>query len=81
MERGALPLDPAVADGFAGVNWTEFNAAHKRDYAAAVTHVVEARGLDEARVREAAQAVHDALRALDLVMKHGSIKPPAAKHG
>ncbi len=70
-----------MADGFAGVNWTELNAAHKRDYAAAVAHVVEARGLDEARVQEAAQAVHDALRALDLVMKRGSIKPPAAKRG
>lgn len=81
MERGALPLDRAVADGFAGVNWTELNAAHKRDYAAAVAHVVEARGLDEARVQEAAQAVHDALRALDLAMKRGSIKPSAAKRG
>lgn len=81
MERGALPLDRAVADEFADVNWTELNAAYKRDYAAAVAHVVEARGLDEARVQEAARAVHDALRALDLVMKRASIKPPAAKHG
>ena len=81
MERGVLPLDRAVADEFAHVNWTELNASNKRDYAAAVAHVVEERGLDKARVQEAAQAVHDALCALDLVVKRGSVKPPAAKRG
>lgn len=76
MEQGRLPLDRAVADGFAHVNWTELNERCRRDYARAVRAVVDERGLDAARVEAAARSVHDALAGLGLSVKRGSAKPP-----
>lgn len=76
MEQGILPVDRAVADGFAHVNWTELNASHRRDYASAVRTVVEERDLDAARAEAAARSAYDALASLDLVVKRGSAKPP-----
>lgn len=76
MEQGRLPLDRAVADGFAHVNWTELNERCQRDYARAVRAVVDERGLDAARAQAAAQAAYDALAGLDLSVKRGSAKPP-----
>lgn len=79
MEQGRLPLDPAAAEAFAGVNWTELNERFKRDYASAVAHVVDERGLDAARHDAAAHAVMDALATLDLTIKRGSVRPPKSK--
>lgn len=76
MEQGRLPLDRAVADGFAHVNWTELNERCRRDYARAVRAVVDERGLDADQVEAAARSVHDALAGLDLSIKRGSAKPP-----
>lgn len=79
MERGALPLEGAVVDEFADVNWTELNASHKRDYAAAVHEVVDERGPEATRTDAAAHKVLDALAALDIEIKRGSVRPPRAK--
>ena len=79
MEQGELPLDRAAAEAFAHVDWTYLNERFKRDYAAAVAHVVAARGLDADRVEAAAQTAYDALAALDLAVKRGSVRPPRTK--
>ena len=76
MEQGALPLDRAVADGFAHVNWTELNERFRRDYAAAVRAVVDERGLDAVRAEAASRAAYDALARLDVSVGRGSAKPP-----
>ena len=76
MEQGRLPLDRAVADGFAHVNWTVLNERCRRDYARAVRAVVDERGLDAARVEAAARSVRDTLAELDLSIKRGSVRPP-----
>lgn len=76
MEQGRLPLDRAVADGFAHVNWTELNERCRRNYTRAVRAVVDERGLDAARAEAATRSVHDALAGLDLSIKRGSVRPP-----
>lgn len=76
MEQGILPLDRAVAEDFAHVNWTELNERFRRDYARAVRAVVDERGLDVDQVEAAARSVYDALAGLDLSIKRGSAKPP-----
>ncbi len=79
IAQGRLPFDRAMADGFAHVNWTELNERHRRDYAAAVREVVDERGLDAAQADAAAHEVLDALAALDIGIKRGSVRPPRAK--
>lgn len=79
MEQGRLPLDRAAAEAFAGVNWTALNEHFKRDYAAAVAHVVAERGLDAAQLDVSAHAVMDALASLDLAVKRGSVRPSKSK--
>ena len=79
MEQGRLPLDHAAAEGFAHVDWSELNARHKRDYAAAMREVVHLRGLDAAQVESAAHEVLDALVALNVAVKRGSARPPKTK--
>lgn len=76
MEQGRLPLDHTVAEAFAGVNWTELNERFKRDYAAAVAHVVNERGLDGTHLDTAAHAVMDTLATLNITIKRGSTRPP-----
>lgn len=79
MEQEHLPLDRAATEAFADVNWTELNERFKRDYTAAVAHVVDERRLDTAQLDEAAHTVMDALAALDLTIKRGSTRPPKSK--
>ena len=79
MAQGRLPFDRAMADEFAHVNWTELNERHRRDYAAAVREVVDERGIDAAQADAAAHEVLDALAALDIGIKRGSVRPPRAK--
>lgn len=79
MEQGLLPLDRAAAEAFADVNWTELNERFKRNYAAAVAHIVTERGFDAAQLDASAHAVMDALTALDLTIKRSSTRPPRSK--
>lgn len=76
MLQGGLPLDRAVADEFAHVDWTELNERFRRDYAAAVRAVVDERGLDAAQVEAAAHEAYNALGALEIAIKRGSARPP-----
>ena len=69
MLQGRLPLDENIAAWFAGINWTEMNAAAKRDYAKAVEAVFARIGLDEERqdkARTEALKVYTALVSLDI---------------
>lgn len=79
MEQDRLPLDRTVAEAFAGVNWTELNERFKRNYTAAVAHVINERGLDTTHLDASARAVLNALAALDLTIKRGSTRPPRSK--
>ena len=65
MLQGRLPLDREVAALFSGINWTELNRKHRRDYAAALDAVVRARNMDAAAVRAALDQVFERLSALD----------------
>ena len=65
MLQGRLPLDREVAALFSGINWTELNRKHRRDYAAALDAVVRARNMDAAAVRAAMDQVFERLSALD----------------
>jgi hypothetical protein len=70
MELGDLPLDRTVAAALAGVPWKELNMRFRRDYDAAVEHVLASVESDVA-VRQAAEAVHENLGALELVRMRG----------
>lgn len=69
MALGRLPLDDALAAQYRGINWTQLNAAHRRDYAAAVAEVNENRGIDAQKSCEAAQKVAESLKNLKIVIK------------
>lgn len=69
MALGRIPLSREMAGRFAGINWTELNKAHRRDYAAAVAAVEQQRGIDPAEAAAAAREAHDALCALNLTLK------------
>lgn len=69
MLQGRLPLDREVAALFSGINWTELNKKHRRDYAAALDAVVRARNMDAAAVRAAMNQVFERLSALDVEIR------------
>ena len=79
MLQGRLPLDRAVAERFAHVDWTELNERFRRDYAAAVYAVVEERRLDAAQVEATAHEAYAALDALEIAIKRGSARPPKSQ--
>lgn len=68
MLQGLVPYEKSVACGFSHVNWTELNARHKRDYAAAVSEIVQSRNLDREAVALAAAEAYSALERLDAVI-------------
>ena len=69
MALGAIPYDEPMARQFAGINWTELNARHKRDYAAALAEVEKERGIDPVKASKAAEEVMAALKQLGLTLK------------
>ena len=69
MLQGRLPLDREVPALFSGINWTELNRKHRRDYAAALDAVVRARNMDAAAVRAAMDQVFERLSALDFEIR------------
>ena len=79
MEQGLVPLDRAVAAGFAGIDWAELNERFHRDYAQAARAAMAERHLDIAGVECAARTAYDALAALGIAIKRGSVRPPKAK--
>jgi hypothetical protein len=66
---GRLSFDPAVAQRLAGVPWHDLNAQYKRNYDAAVGHVLQGlhqRGIDADAMRVEAVRIHGALARLGL---------------
>lgn len=69
MTLGRITLCMEMARRFAGINWTELNKAHKRDYAAAVAAVERQRGIDPGAAEAAAAEAYEALCSLNLTLK------------
>jgi hypothetical protein len=64
LQTGRIPYDPAAAEALAGVPWHTLNKQYKRDYDAAVDHVlakVAERGGNADAIREEVRQIYDAL--------------------
>lgn len=68
MEQKRLPV-PECAREFAGINWTELNARHRRDYGAALVRVEQERNIDPIPASQAASDCLADLAALSLTLK------------
>jgi hypothetical protein len=69
LQAGRLPYDMVVAGELAGVPWHTLNEQFKRDYDAAIEHVlaqVEQRGGNAAGIRREAERIYAALEQLQL---------------
>lgn len=66
---GRLPYADEVARQFSGINWTELNAAHKRDYAAALLHIERERDIDPEAAAAAASIAYTALLESDITIR------------
>ncbi len=69
LTLGKLDYDPAVAQALAGVPWNTLNAQYKRDYAAAIDHVlrdVAAAGGQPDAIRQEAERIFARLSELKL---------------
>jgi hypothetical protein len=69
LQTGRLPYEPSVSEALAGVAWHSLNAQYKRDYDAAVDHVlaqVREHGGDEDAIRREAERIYAALEELGL---------------
>ncbi len=81
LVRGVLRADATAVDAMAGVPWHDLNTRFKRDYEAAVAHVLgelAAHGGDPALVEREVAAVLDQLAALGLQRGGRGRRPPAA---
>ena len=76
MLRGRVTLDKTVAALFAGINWTELNQQYKRDYSAAVDHIIKEHGYNPKLIHAAAEKVQGELQTLDIIVKRGKLRPP-----
>ena len=77
MLQGMLPLNKEIAALFSGINWSEANAAAKRDYAKAAEAVFDRCGYDGSvrqRIRAEAERVHEKLAGSDIVLKRAKPK-------
>ena len=69
LQTGRLPYDPAISAALAGVPWHALNQQYKRDYDAAVEHVlaeVRQRGGDDRAIRAEVERIYAALGELAL---------------
>ena len=69
MLQGRLPYDSAQAELWKNINWTRINKKHKNNYKEAVEEIADERGIDMAKVSEAAQKVMTALENLPIEIK------------
>ena len=74
--QGRLPFKKDTADLFKNVNWNCLNKEYKRDYHAAVLHVMEERGLDKDNIEEETKKIYESLKDLDIVIRRGKLRPP-----
>jgi hypothetical protein len=82
LARGELRADESAVTAMAGVPWHDLNKRHKRDYEAAVAHVLSqlaGHGGDPPLVEREAAAVLEQLGALDLQRGGRGRRPPAVK--
>ena len=73
--QGKLPLNEKIASCFADVSWNGLNQQFRRDYAAAAEYVMKQRQLDREAVEKEAEAVYEALKQLDIVIRRGKLRP------
>lgn len=73
MLQGRLPLDRNIAELFKDINWTELNASHKRDYAAALDEVMQQRHIDRNAVDGVVQETYSLLGALPVNVGKGKM--------
>ena len=81
LVRGVLHAGDDVVSALAGVAWHDLNQQYKRDYDAAVAHVLAGLlpgGATPARIEAAAVDVLEQLAALDLQRAASRGRPPAA---
>jgi hypothetical protein len=79
LSRGRLRADEAVIRSFAGIPWHDLNTRFKRDYDAAVDHVLDMLQVsdpDRADIVAAADGVMAQLAALDLQRVGRGRRPP-----
>ena len=78
MLQGRLSFTKDTAVWFSGVNWTELNAKHKRNYAAALAEVMESvktKGGNVEAIAAELNALYERLKDLPITVKRGSAKP------
>jgi len=74
MLQGKLPLDMDVAAHFAGINWTELNKRHKRNYTEALAEVLDrlqVGGVDTVGIEKEIERVYGAIPGLSIAIKRG----------
>ncbi len=79
LAAGKLEADEAATRALAGIDWHALNVRFKRDYPAAVAHVLAGlaeRGGDSARITREAERVMDQLSALKLERGGRGRRPP-----
>ncbi|TFU94484.1 hypothetical protein E4T81_04370 [Barnesiella sp. WM24] len=74
MLQGRLPLDRSISDLFKGINWTELNNAHKRDYSAALDEIIDKRGIDRSVISGVVQETYSLLGALPVNIGKGKMR-------
>lgn len=79
MLQKKLTFDKEIAALFSGINWTELNKKHNRDYASAVAAVIQERHCDVNRVNAAVNKVYEEIKALDILVKRGKLRPSKSK--
>ena len=79
LTLGTLRVDEAVLPSLAGVDWHDLNTRYRRDYQAAIDHVLQGldeRGVDASRVVRQVEAVMAQLAALALERPPRRKRPP-----
>lgn len=81
MLQGRLPLNRETAGRFGEINWTQLNARHKANYAAAVDEISAERipASEAEPIRQEVRQVYETLSKLELTIKRGKYRPPAAQ--
>lgn len=82
LARGELRADETAVTAMAGVPWHDLNKRYRRDYEAAVAHVLQqltGHGGDPALVEREVAAVLEQLGALGLQRAGRGRRPPATK--
>ena len=81
MALGTLRVDARAAQQLAGVDWHDLNRRFRRDYDAAVSHVLsaaEARGVDARAIERQVDDVMEQLASLEVQRPARSRRPPKA---